>query len=180
MYNVLLSINEQLRSDCLSVETLKNAYEKWWPELDATLTQVLSKYGTVGIKSTRTERDLLEEILIRMRTYVGESPIDPDMTHMLIYCYGQLADLIRYIANKEKRDAAAHSLWNLQFPIQYFITRVGDTNKRRELAQGYADAVSVYFQGSGHVDRDKLIQNLIHPSHGLIIPAPVIPKQKQD
>jgi hypothetical protein len=95
---------------------------------------------------------------------------------MLIHSYGRLADAVRYVANDKKRNDVVQALWNLQFPIQHLITRISDTDKRQELAEAYADAVSILFKDSVDVDREKLVKNLVHPSHDLIVTAPVIPK----
>ena len=176
MYNVLVSINDYMKSDCLSAETLRNAFGKWWPELEHNIRMVTPNHSSPSIKSNRTERDLIEEILIRIRNSTVEHPINTDMIRILIHSYGRLTDAIRYVENDKKRHDAAQALWNLQFPTQHLITRISDTDKRQELAEAYADAVSVLFKGSGDVDREKLIKNLMHPSHGLLVTAPVIPK----
>jgi hypothetical protein len=42
------------------------------------------------------------------------------------------------------------------------------------MAQAYAEAINVFYNGS--VDKDKLIENLTNPSHGLITSAPIIHK----
>ncbi|MCK4628640.1 MAG: toll/interleukin-1 receptor domain-containing protein [Sedimentisphaerales bacterium] len=177
--DVLVSINDLLKPDCLPVETLIESFNKWWLILDIDIKKVLSKYNTVGIKSTRTEKDLIEEILIRIRNSTVASPINTDMVKILIECYKLLSDSMRYIRNDEKRQEAVRALWTLQFPIQHLITRIEDTSSRREMARAYADAASIFFQSSGDVDKDKLVGNLVNPSHGLIITAPVIPKPKQ-
>ena len=180
MRNILFSINDQLKPNDLAIEKLMTAFEKWWPELDAAVSRILSRNSSSPtVKSTRTERDLIEEILIRIRNSTVEHPISTDMIEMLLHCYGRLADAARHIADDKIRDSAANALYHLQFPSQHFITRVSDTSKRRELAEAYADAVTVLYQGSGDIDKDKLIRNLMHPSHGLIVPAPVIPKTSQ-
>ena len=176
IHKVLVSINDQLETNSLTAETLRNAYEKWWPELETNITKAKPKHSSPDIKSKRTERDLIEEILIRIRNSTVEYPINTDMIQMLIHCYRSLADAIRYIANDKKRSAASQALWNLQFPIQHLITRISDTDKRQELAEAYSDAVSGLFKGSGDVDKEKLVKNLMHPSHGMIVTAPVIPK----
>lgn len=174
-YKVLVSINEQLPNP-LTIETLREAFQKWWMELETNISKAIPKDSSPNIKSTRTERDLIEEILIRIRNIAVEYPINTDMIEMLIHCYGRLTDTIKYIADDKKRDIAIHALWNLQFPTQHFITRISDTDKRKKLARAYADAVSILSQGNGDVDKEKLIRNLMQPSHGLITTAPVIPK----
>ena len=144
--------------------------------INTNISKAIPKEGSPSIKSTRTERDLIEEILIRIRNSTVEHPINTDMIKMLIHCYGCLTDTARYIKDDKKRDAVAHALWDLQYPTQHFITRISDTDKRYKLARAYADAVSMLFQGNGDVDKEKLIRNLMQPSHGLITTAPVIPK----
>ncbi len=173
-YNVLVSINEQLPAP-LTPEALRDAFQEWWSELDTNIENAIPKEGSPSIKSTRTERDLIEEILIRIRNSTVEYPINTDMIEMLIHYYGCLTDTARYIKDDKKKDTAAHALWHLQFPIQHFITRISETDKRQKLARAYADAVSIFFQGNGDVDKEKLIRNLMQPSPGLITTAPVIP-----
>jgi hypothetical protein len=93
---------------------------------------------------------------------------------MLISCFGRLADTPRYIADSKKQETASHALYHFQLPIQHLITRIIDTHKRHEMAQAYAEAINVFYNGS--VDKDKLIENLTNPSHGLITSAPIIHK----
>jgi hypothetical protein len=103
--------------------------------------------------------------------------VNSDMVEFQIESFRVLSDAIRYIGNKEKRDAAAHAMWNLQFPTQYFITRIADTGMRQKLAEAYAAAVGVFFGAAGgSVNQDSVVKALTHPSHGLIVAAQCSPK----
>lgn len=119
-------------------------------------------------------------MLIRMRGS-DISPIKSDMVEFQIHSIKVLADAIRYIADKEKQDAAVHAIWNLQFPTQHFVTCIADTSTRAKLAEAYADAIGIFFAaGGGSVNKDSLIKYLTNPSHGLITTAPVSPQVKND
>jgi len=177
VFDTVSSINEQLGTGRLSGDVFQLAFDKWWPDLDKAIENLPTRQSG-GIRSTRTDRDLLEEVLIRVR---GSeiSLINSDMVDFQIHSFKILADAIRYIGNKEKRDAAAHAMWDLQFPTQHFITKIADTDLRRRLAEAYAEAVSVFFTASGgSVNKDSLVKSLAHPSHGLITTAPLAPKAK--
>lgn len=174
VYRVLSSINDLSKPNRLSLEVLKDSFDKWWPDLDSSISKAKPIVSSPSIASSRSERDLIEEILIRIRNSTVESPIDPAMVSMLISCFGRLADTPRYIVDSKKRETASNALYHFQFPIQHLITRISDTHKRHEMAQAYAEAINVFCNGS--VDKDKLIGNLTNPSHGLITSAPIIHK----
>ena len=95
IYNILVSINDHMKPEGLSVETLRSAFEKWWPELETSINKAKPQHSSPSIKSSRTEKDLIEEILIRIRNSTVEHPINTDMIEMLIHSYGRLADAPR-------------------------------------------------------------------------------------
>jgi hypothetical protein len=177
IYRVLSSINELSEPNSLSLEILRDTFERWWPELDSRITKAKPMISSPSISSLRSERDLIEEILIRIRNSTVESPIEPDMITILITFFSQLADIPRYIHDTKKRDIATHALYHLQLPIQHFITRISDTSKRKKMAQAYAEAINIFYGGS--VDKLKLIEYLEDPSHNLITAAPTILSEKQ-
>lgn len=177
MHRVLSSINDLLKSKRLSLEILRGSFERWWPDLNSEIINAKPSISSPSISTERSERDLIEEILVRIRNSTVESPIDPDMVSMLVHILRQLADTPCHIADTKKREEASNSLYHLQFPIQHFISRISDTPKRKEIAQAYADAINIFYNDS--VDKDKLIANLMKPSHGLITTAPTFKSNGQ-
>jgi len=174
IYRMLSSINDLSKPNRLSIEVLKDTFDKWWPDLNSSILKAKRIVSSPSIASSRSERDLIEEILIRIRNSTVESPIDPAMVIMLVSCFGHLADTPQYIKDPEKRKMASYALYHFQFPIQHLITHISDTHKRHEIAQAYAEVINVFYNGS--IDKDKLIENLTNPSHGLITNAPTIHK----
>lgn len=67
MLKVLTTINKQSGETALEVTVLNNVFEKWWPELDQKVKEVLSQAPRDTMGKVRTDRELLEEILTLAR-----------------------------------------------------------------------------------------------------------------
>ena len=67
-YRLIASINDAIGEDRLTNDQLNSSFEKWWPDLNRTLQEVDKTRQVSGIAEVkRTDRDLLEEILTRIR-----------------------------------------------------------------------------------------------------------------
>lgn len=66
---VVTMINKKLDTAGLSSTVLNSVFEKWWPDLEGKVKKVLSKTGKTKGNETRSERDLLEEILELSRDF---------------------------------------------------------------------------------------------------------------
>jgi hypothetical protein len=60
---VVRMINSELESNSLSSEVFENVFEMWWPKLSEKIEVELGKAKKTNGKETRSERDILEEIL---------------------------------------------------------------------------------------------------------------------
>ncbi len=56
-------INDQLGEAALDAETVDSVFEMWWPKLEKTVNDVMSKAKTDTKSAERSDRELLEEIL---------------------------------------------------------------------------------------------------------------------
>ncbi len=70
---VVTMINKELETDGLSSSVLNSVFEKWWPDLEGKVKIILSKTGKTKGNETRSERDLLEEILELSRDFSRKS-----------------------------------------------------------------------------------------------------------
>ncbi len=72
IHKLLGVINSRLGEHKLTQKTLDNVFEKWWPDLEATITGIMS-----AVKETeepiRSDRDLIEEILLLSRSTAKRS-----------------------------------------------------------------------------------------------------------
>lgn len=65
---MMWSINETGNEAALSRETFELVFEKWWPELHGRIQAILDDENKENEFEIRTERELLEEILILSRS----------------------------------------------------------------------------------------------------------------
>lgn len=65
---LLNSINEQAKEQKLADSVFNNVFDKWWPDVESEINVVLSAHKSTSRKQTRTDRELLEEILTHIRT----------------------------------------------------------------------------------------------------------------
>lgn len=64
---VVEMINKELGKLGLHTDVLDNVFEKWWPELEDRVNKVLSKKPKEAGTVSRTERELLEDVLERVK-----------------------------------------------------------------------------------------------------------------
>lgn len=62
IHQLLNTINNETGERKLPAKTLDSVFEKWWPELETTISQILDETGEPE-EPIRSDRDLLEEIL---------------------------------------------------------------------------------------------------------------------
>lgn len=62
-------INSRLGDHKLSPKTLDTVFEKWWPDLERRVSEIMSAGASSGPqKPVRTDRELIEEILVLTRS----------------------------------------------------------------------------------------------------------------
>jgi hypothetical protein len=67
MKKTLSMINQELGPLALAPNVLESVFEMWWPKLDKQIKELMSSHKQPTKKSSRTDRDILEEILDRIR-----------------------------------------------------------------------------------------------------------------
>ncbi len=68
MFQLLVSINEQLEKDVLDATLLRDTFEKWWPDLETAVTNELNKPQDETALPPRDSNSILEEILALTRS----------------------------------------------------------------------------------------------------------------
>ena len=74
MKKMLKTINEACNESKLDTSVLDNVFEKWWPEIDEKIRGIIANSTPEQPSTTRTDRDLLEEILSLSRLRLQETP----------------------------------------------------------------------------------------------------------
>ena len=82
-------INTKLSDNKLPQKVLDSVFEKWWPELETQITEILNELGEVGPEPIRSDRELIEEILELSRmstrtTHHTPIPINPKALERLL------------------------------------------------------------------------------------------------
>ncbi len=131
-------INNKLGENKLPPKTLDSVFEKWWPELEAQISQIISDSNQDNARPIRSDRELLEEILelTRMSTRTSRvSYIAP----------AAVAHLLReFIAVHNENQAergdyqdTLNHLLNMKKSIDYLILRTRPTSALNELIEQY-------------------------------------------
>lgn len=92
---ILEMINNSLGQNALGKEFLRVAFEKWWPELKADIDKALNSDPQKELHVSKTERELLEEILILSRETAskgGKTGITEGEAEKIASAYFDLVD----------------------------------------------------------------------------------------
>lgn len=73
---VVKMMNSGLDSESLTEEVLDNVFKMWWPKLEDEVKIAMMEDANDASGETRSERDLLEEILSLTRSFGGRGRVD--------------------------------------------------------------------------------------------------------
>lgn len=100
-FKLVALINSKLVDGKLSAKTVEAVFDKWWPDLDNRVKDILAAANSKGVseKPLRTDRDLIEEILTLVRErgrLVNDSGVSPkavrDILRNHIYLHNNQED----------------------------------------------------------------------------------------
>ena len=87
MKKAVRMMNQELGASALAPDVLDSVFDMWWPKLEGAITAILSKAHAPSKHRIRSERDILDEILARVRVTSSDpsrSPISPDAVQDLL------------------------------------------------------------------------------------------------
>jgi hypothetical protein len=70
-------INTKLKENKLPQKVLDSVFEKWWPELETQINEILDELGEAATEPIRSDRELIEEILELSRMSARTTPDEP-------------------------------------------------------------------------------------------------------
>lgn len=146
MHKLISVINNRLGEHKLPQKTLDTVFDKWWPDLEAKINEILSEVEGSD-EPIRSDRDLLEEILLLSRMNTSRSS-RPNITHRAIQ------DILRnYI-----------ELHNEQMTEQGSYQETLDSLKKMHKALSY---IADKYRGSSG-ELDELIEQLNNLSYEVL------------
>lgn len=63
IFKLVNVINSQNHTNALSPDSIKKAFEKWWPDFENEFSEITKGYKTAQVKQSRSAEDMIEEIL---------------------------------------------------------------------------------------------------------------------
>ncbi len=137
-HRLLTVINGQLGDNKLPSKTLDLVFDKWWPDLEAKIREILADVEKID-EPIRTDRELLEEILQLSRNSLkrgGSSTIHPGAINDLLEKFIMLHD-------DQKNELGGYSevlnmLREMSKPIDYIARKLASPSEEtRKLLESF-------------------------------------------
>lgn len=139
MKKAVRMMNQELGPQALTSDVLDSVFEMWWPKLEEKVKKITANVQEPAKQSTRSERDILEEILARVRAVPpvpSRMGVHPVALEDLLDTYTRLMIEISHLP-AEARGELVEIADHLRGPIDHIVRRVGldsdeDSPMRRE------------------------------------------------
>jgi hypothetical protein len=125
MKKAVRMMNQELGTSALGADVLDSVFDMWWPRLEETIVKVLSADRKAPKQSVRSERDILEEILARVRAAPSVSSttaISPGALRDLLDTYDRLVLEVGRVA-PDVQAGLVEIVERLRTPIDYIVRR---------------------------------------------------------
>lgn len=145
-------INTELGDMGLTSDVLDSVFEMWWPKLDERIKTIMEKLINPDARSKRSERELLEEILLTVRLQAKRQyrfpihSVHPDAVKDLVMNYVQL---VKVCSDSSEYSEVNSALKRLFRPIRYIFSRsiFGDENDQ-ELVEALEQVQAILDEAS--------------------------------
>ena len=130
IHRLLGVINGRIGENKLPQKTLDSVFEKWWPDLEEKINQILAEVGEPE-EPIRSDRELLEEILQISRVaprFAIRSGLPVAAFRDLLSQYVTLHD--QQVAQSGSYQDTLDYLQSMNKPLAYLIRRYKGTNDR--------------------------------------------------
>ena len=131
IHRLLSVINNGIGEQKLPSKTLDTVFEKWWPDLETKIDQILGEAGEPD-EPIRSDRELLEEILQLSRRMTlrpaMRQKLPPAVLRDLLSSYIALHD--SQVAKHGDYQATLDYLKHMHRPVAYFSRRYRGTDKQ--------------------------------------------------
>jgi hypothetical protein len=134
MKKAVKMMNQELGAAALAGDVVDDVFEMWWPRIDEGVKKILSTVQTPGKQKVRSERDILDEILERVRAAPSLSDrerIHPGSVRDLMDGYRSLIrDAVQF--SGDLRGDFLILLEQLWAPIDYIAHKTGVQSDRQD------------------------------------------------
>ena len=118
-------MNQELGTAGLTVDVLDSVFDMWWPKLEERIAKAMATEGAEGRLAVRSDRDMLEEILARVRAVPagdGGLRINSGAATDLVDTFNELTARVRGLP-AEFRSPLATVVEQLRRPVGYIARR---------------------------------------------------------
>lgn len=123
MKKAVRMMNQELGTAALVSDVLDSVFEMWWPKLEEKITKIVSSDRKALKQAVRSERDILEEILARVRASMSpREAIHPAAIMDLLETYERLV-LETGRLSPDVRGIIVEIIERLRGPIEHIIRR---------------------------------------------------------
>lgn len=117
------TINDSSGENKLSDSVLDNVFDKWWPDLEKDVQEIIENHESVEGKTIRDDRDILEEMLTLIRSLSSRPsqrmPINPKPIYDFMSIIEKTHDLV---ASRSKFEKIMFSLKLLRDPLNQLVS----------------------------------------------------------
>lgn len=156
-HKLLSVINGRLGDNKLPSKTLDNVFEKWWPDLEKKVSEILAEVKQLDVP-IRSDRELLEEILqlSRSRVTIGpQRPIIAAAVQDLLENYISLHD--EQVSESGGYQDALDSLKLMHKAIKHISSRYkGSSEEMDKLIERFEKLTYRVPDGAGNSDDDDM------------------------
>lgn len=146
MKKAVKMMNQELASQALPADVLDSVFDMWWPKLEEKVAEIMANVDVSATKNIRDERDILEEILARVRAVplsTSQARIHPGAIQHLNETHERLSLEVSQLPI-EYRSALVDIVDDLRRPIDYINTRLDfDGELTPQLRRGLPERVRV-------------------------------------
>ncbi|GHV88132.1 hypothetical protein AGMMS50267_04920 [Spirochaetia bacterium] len=99
---LIVTINNTDKESQLTSDVLNGVFEKWWPDLEERIKNIVQEEKVVHAHKKRSDREILEEVLelARLNTERGATPFPKNIDSMIEYLIKCINDLSQINLNK--------------------------------------------------------------------------------
>lgn len=127
MKKAVRMMNQELGSQALTSEVLDSVFEMWWPKLEENVKKIMASVQKTAKQNVRSERDILEEILARVRVtppVTSRMNVSPGALMDLQDTYSRLLMEISHLPT-ETRGELVEIADRMRRPITHIVERIG-------------------------------------------------------
>jgi hypothetical protein len=138
MKKAVRMMNQELGAAALASDVLDSVFEMWWPKLEEKIVKVVSADRRSPKQTVRSERDMIEEILARVRAAPSissrETTIHPEAIADLLDGYERLVFEVTHLS-PDARGNLLETIERLRRPVEYIVRRTGTDEELSSLAR---------------------------------------------